>query len=111
MTQPTTTPPYTLRYPYTTPAGVHLKTVSPRRLKVRDIKNMSRGAKEDFVQMELIGIALMISVVPEDVEEMDAADYQYLKSEFLSVMGLESAKPKEPVAGGGTAGAVVSVPA
>lgn len=95
-----------LKYPFTAPSGQKIDTVTLRRLKVRDIKIMSEqsGGKPD--QMELLGVARMANLIMEDMDEMDAADYQVLKERFLDVLGISG----NAMDGSGIAGAVVPVP-
>ncbi len=78
----------TLQYPFTTAAGQPLASVSLRRLKVRDIKAINQQANSDPAQIELLGVARMAGLLPEDLEEMDAADYQTLKTRFLDILGI-----------------------
>ena len=96
-----------LKFPFTTPTGQKIEAVTVRRLKVRDIKAISDQANGNPAQMELLGVARMASLVPEDLDEMDAADYQVLKERFLDVLGITGSA----VDGRGTAGAVVPVSA
>lgn len=96
-----------LRYPFTTQTGQKIEAVTVRRLKVRDIKAISEQADGKPAQMELLGVARMAGLIPEDIEEMDAADYQVLKERFLDVLGITGSA----VDGGGAASAVVPVPA
>ena len=96
-----------LKHPFTTPTGQKIEAVTTRRLKVRDIKAISDQANGNPAQMELLGVARMASLVPEDLDEMDAADYQVLKGRFLDVLGITD----NAVDGSVAAGAVVPVPA
>ncbi|MBB5017417.1 hypothetical protein HNQ59_000681 [Chitinivorax tropicus] len=77
----------TLKYPFVTPAGETINKLTMRRLKVRDIKAITQQSGGKVAEMELIGIARMTSLIPEDLEEMDAADYQVLKDRFLDILG------------------------
>ncbi|XLV70722.1 phage tail assembly protein (plasmid) [Ralstonia syzygii subsp. celebesensis] len=38
--------------------------------------------------LELNGVARMCGLVPEDLDEMDAADYQAVKARFLECVGV-----------------------
>lgn len=96
-----------LKFPFTTPTGQKIEAVTTRRLKVRDIKAISDQANGNPAQMELLGVARMASLVPEDLDEMDAADYQVLKGRFLDVLGITD----NAVGGSVAAGAVVPVSA
>lgn len=96
-----------LQYPFTTPAGQKIDTINTRRLKVRDLKSIGEQAGGKESELELLGIARMCNLVPEDLEEMDAADYQKLKARFLDVLGITG----HADAGRGSAGEVVPVSA
>lgn len=96
-----------LKFPFTTPTGQKIEAVTIRRLKVRDIKAISEQADGKPAQMELLGVARMAGLIPEDLDEMDAADYQVLKERFLDVLGITGSA----VDGSGTTGAVVPVSA
>lgn len=96
-----------LRHPYTTAAGQRLEKLSLRRLKVKDLRTMSEQAGKDEMMLEIVGISRMCNIIPEDMEEMDAADYQQLKARFLEFLGIS----RGDVAGGSGAGEVVSLPA
>jgi hypothetical protein len=96
-----------LKFPFTTPSGNTIEAVTTRRLKVRDIKAISEQADGKPAQMELLGVARMAGLIPEDLDEMDAADYQVLKERFLDILGITAG----PVGEGGGAGAVVPVSA
>jgi hypothetical protein len=96
-----------LKYPFTTASGQKIEAVTIRRLKVRDIKAISEQADGKPAQLELLGVARMANLIPEDLEEMDAADYQVLKDRFLDVLGITG----NTVGGSDTAGQMVPVPA
>ena len=96
-----------LKFPFTTPTGQKIEAVTIRRLKVRDIKAISEQADGKPAQMELLGVARMASLIPEDLDEMDAADYQVLKDRFLDVLGITG----NGLDGSSAAGAVVPVSA
>lgn len=98
---------FTLLYPYTAPSGQRIEALTLRRLKVRDIKAISDQGDAQPAQMELLGVARMAGLVPEDLDDMDAADYQRLKARFLDVLGISA----NAMDGGGTAGEVVPLPA
>jgi len=94
-----------LKYPFVTPSGQKIESVTIRRLKVRDIKAVSDQAGGKPADMELLGVARMTGLLPEDLDEMDAADYQQVKDRFLDVLGITGVG----VDGSGTAGQVVPV--
>lgn len=89
-----------LQYPFTTAAGQSIDAITTRRLKVRDLKSIGEQAGGKESELELLGIARMCNLVPEDLEEMDAADYQQFKARFLEVLGITQGND----AGGGAAG-------
>ena len=97
----------TLKYPFTTASGQKIESVTTRRLKVRDLKAISEQSAGNPAQMEVLGVARMTNLIPEDMDDMDAADYHVLKERFLDAVGITG----NAVGGGGTAGAVVPVPA
>lgn len=78
----------TLQYPFTTAAGQTISTVTVRRLKVRDIKAITEQSDGKIAELEALGVSRMVNIVPEDLEEMDAADYQKLKERFLEILGI-----------------------
>ena len=96
-----------LKFPFSTLSGKTIDSVKIRRLKVRDIKAVSDQSGGKPAEMELLGVARMIGLLPEDLDEMDAADYQQVKERFLDVVGITG----NAVDGGGIAGAVVPVSA
>ncbi|RAS18939.1 tail assembly chaperone E/41/14-like protein [Microvirgula sp. AG722] len=96
-----------LQYPFITAAGQQVDTVAVRRLKVRDLKVIGEQSGGNEVLLELNGVARMCGLVPEDLDEMDAADYQVVKARFLAFVGVTG----QPVGGTESAGAVVPVSA
>lgn len=77
-----------LAHPFTTAAGEKVASVTVRRLKVRDLKAISRQAKGDTSDIEILGVAKMTDLIPEDLDSMDAADYQKVKTRFLAIVGI-----------------------
>ena len=63
-----------LKFPFTAPSGQHIEELDTRRLKVKDIKNISRQAGGDEAQMETLGVALMAGMIPENRETVMAPD-------------------------------------
>lgn len=96
-----------LQHPFTTAAGQKVESLTLRRLKVKDLKQIGEQSAGNEVQLELLGVGRMCGLVIEDLEEMDAADYQRLKARFLEYLGVAG----QPVVGNGAAGEVVSVSA
>ena len=97
----------TLQYPFTTAAGQKVSAVTIRRLKVKDLKAIGEQSGGNEVLLELNGVARMCGLVPEDLDEMDAADYQVVKARFLEFVGVTG----KPLGGEEPAGAVVPVSA
>jgi hypothetical protein len=77
-----------LKYPFTTANGEKVGKIVIHRLKVKDLKAISREAPNDVIEQELIGVARMCGMIPEDLQEMDAADYQTVRERFRDVMGV-----------------------
>ena len=96
-----------LKHPYTTAAGQKLEKLTLRRLKVKDLRAMSEQAGKDEVLLEIVGISRMCGLAQEDLDDMDAADYQQLKGRFLEYLGVTGGD----VAGDGGVGQVVPIPA
>ncbi|CBJ43017.1 phage tail assembly protein [Ralstonia solanacearum] len=97
----------TLKYPFTTAAGQEIRSTTIRRLKVKDLKTIGEQSGGNEVLLELNGVARMCGLVPEDLDEMDAADYQVVKARFLEFVGVT----RQPVGGREAAGEVVPVSA
>lgn len=96
-----------LQYPFSTAAGQTVSTVTIRRLKVKDLKAIGEQSGGSEVLLELNGVARMCGLVPEDLDEMDAADYQVVKARFLEFVGVT----RQSVGGREAAGEVVPVSA
>ncbi|MHA6912996.1 phage tail assembly protein [Ralstonia pseudosolanacearum] len=96
-----------LQHPFSTAAGQTVSTVTIRRLKVKDLKAIGEQSGGSEVLLELNGVARMCGLVPEDLDEMDAADYQVVKTRFLEFVGVTA----KPVGGREAAGEVVPVSA
>ena len=96
-----------LNHPYTNAAGQKLEKLTLRRLKVKDLRAMSEQAGKDEVLLEIVGNSRMCGLAQEDLDDMDAADYQKLKGRFLEYLGVTGGD----VAGDGGTGQVVPVPA
>lgn len=90
-----------LQYPFTF-AGREVEVLNMRRPKVKDLRLSSRyGEKADEQEIGLLSV--LIGCTPEDLDEMDAADYGSLQETFRKMV-----KPTaEPVAiDGGIGGEV-----
>ena len=73
----------TLDFPYQTSAGVALAKVTMRRSKVKDQKAVRKAYTGD-ADIETALLARLCGLVPEDLDEMDEADYQKLQNTYLS---------------------------
>lgn len=100
---------FKLQYPFTAPSGQRIDALQLARLKVKDMRAAQRVSNkpEDWDEPLL---AAMTGLVPEDLAEMDLADYQALQRRFQHMLGLGS-EPAATLAGDGAAGEVVSVSA
>ncbi|WP_197329528.1 phage tail assembly protein [Ralstonia syzygii] len=96
-----------LDHAFTTVAGEQISAITVRRLKVKDLKAIGEQSGGNETLLELNGVARMCSLVPEDLDEMDAADYQVVKTRFLEFVGVT----RKPLGGGEAAGEVVPVSA
>lgn len=72
-----------LDFPYQTPAGVALAKVTMRRSKVKDQKAVRKTYTGD-ADIETALLARLCGLVPEDLDDMDEADYQKLQNTYLS---------------------------
>ncbi|WP_234030553.1 phage tail assembly protein [Undibacterium sp. 14-3-2] len=96
-----------LQFPFTTAAGVSVTSLELRRLKVKDLKAIGKQAGSDEVLLEVLGVSRMCNIIPEDLDEMDAADYQKVKARFLEYVGITPASS----VGDGATGEMVPVSA
>lgn len=71
----------TLKHPVTLGDGRTLTELTLRRAKVRDLRQAQRQASTEPEQ-ELVLLGLLTGLVPEDVEELDMADYKALGDAF-----------------------------
>ncbi|MCA6221932.1 phage tail assembly protein [Photorhabdus antumapuensis] len=100
---------YHLQFPYTTAAGVLIEELQLSRLRVKDIKAVRR-ASENPTDWDDILIARSTGLLPEDIEQMDVADYLALQQRFQQVIGLGQGN-KNSVASIGDVSTMVPVPA
>lgn len=77
-----------LKFPIKTPAG-ELTAISLRRPKVRDMKRAQQQYPNDQAGAELALIAAITeqALTPEDLEELDLADYGAVQAEFRTLVG------------------------
>lgn len=80
----------TLEYPITTAAGAHVKAITLRRAKVKDLRRMADFGKDDAAQ-EIGLMAHLSGMTVEDFGELDAADYRKLQDSFRGLLGLVAA--------------------
>ncbi len=98
----------TLKFPFALANGTTLYKITLRRPKVRDLKNADkRGGTAAERELVLFSMLCTPALVPEDMEEMDLADYGQVQRRFQAMV----ADPGVSVGGLGAAGPVVSVPA
>lgn len=86
MTDATDTP-ISLTRPITTAAGVQVTSVTMRRAKVRDLRRMKDFGSDDLSQ-ELGLMAHLAGLVPEDFDEIDAADFRKIQLRFRDFLGM-----------------------
>ena len=78
----------TLQFPLTTGDGRTITEVSLRRPKVRDLKNAQRGGHGQADQEIALFAAITDErLTPEDMEELDMADYSRIQAEFQKMVG------------------------
>ncbi len=74
-----------LKHPVKLATGTTLERVTLRRAKVRDLKAAQRGSDKADEQ-ELALLALLCGLTPEDLEELDLADYRALADAFRGML-------------------------
>ena len=95
-----------LKHPFTIATGKRIDVLTMRRAKVKDLKAANRfGDKPEDQEIALL--AILTGLTPEDVQEMDLADYTQLQGSFRRLVGSGA----DAVADAGAAGAVVPVSA
>ncbi|WP_121574547.1 phage tail assembly protein [Brenneria alni] len=100
---------FPLSIPFTTAAGVRIDSLNLRRLQVKDLKAV-RKISDNPAEWDDLLISRASVLPPEDLDNMDLADYLALQKRFHQLTGL--ATPSENLdSGAGAAGEVVSVPA
>ena len=79
-----------LKYPFTIPGGARVEALEMRRPRVKDLKAAQRAGEKDAEQ-ELALMALLITpaMTPEDIEEMDLADYRAIQATFREMVGTD----------------------
>ena len=78
---------HTLKHPITTPTGQTITTLEVRRAKVKDIKDAHRYSdKEAEQEIALLAKLCTPTLTPEDIEELDVADYRALQGIFRGMV-------------------------
>ncbi|EJO2376310.1 phage tail assembly protein [Salmonella enterica] len=96
---------FTLTHPFTTASGVRVEQIELKRLTVKDLKQVRKISKDPADWDEPL-IARSTGILPEDLDNMDLADYLQLQKRFQLVTGMgESGKSVD--ASTGAAGEVV----
>ena len=74
-----------LKYPVQLASGKALDKLTLRRAKVADLREASRGGASQEDQ-EVALLARLSGLMPEDVLELDLADYKALQDAFRSML-------------------------
>ena len=77
-----------LQFPIGLADGRKLEEINLRRAKVRDMKTAQRATK-DQIEQEILLLATLSEerLTPEDIEELDAADYAKIQDAFQRMVG------------------------
>lgn len=100
---------FPLQFPFTTAAGDPISQLALKRLTVKDLKQVKKTHKDPADWDEPL-IARSTGLLPEDLDNMDLADYLELQTRFQKITGLGK-KPEDDDKGTGATGEVVPVPA
>ena len=92
-------------YPFTTAVGTRIERIELKRLTVKDLKQVRKTSKDPADWDEPL-IARSTGLLPEDLDNMDLADYLELQKRFQKVTGLGKSDENAD-AGTGAAGEVV----
>ena len=77
-----------LQYPLSLPDGRLVATITMRRPKVRDMKlAQKRGETTEERELVLFSSLCQPSLTPEDLEDMDLADYGQVQRRFQDMVG------------------------
>ncbi|MBO1853964.1 phage tail assembly protein [Burkholderia cenocepacia] len=85
--------------------GVECDKFTMRRPKVRDMRSAQKLAPNDAEQQELILFANLADVSPDDLEDMDMADYERVQDAYYSFRSVREAGPKDAQGTGKSASA------
>lgn len=78
----------TLKFPLTLPSGQRVEKLSMRRGKVRDMKlAQKRGTTSEEREIVLFSLLCQPAITPEDLEDMDLADYGQVQKMFQGMVG------------------------
>lgn len=75
----------TLKHPVKLATGQTIGKVTLRRPKVRDLKQAQR-VSDKTEEQELALIAMLAGLTPEDIEELDLADYKSIAESFRAML-------------------------
>ncbi|UGD91083.1 phage tail assembly protein (plasmid) [Escherichia coli] len=100
---------FKLSYPFTTAAGTRIELVELKRLTVKDLKQVRKISKNPADWDEPL-IARSTGLLPEDLDNMDLADYLQLQKRFQLITGMGESNQGAD-AGAGAAGEMVPVSA
>lgn len=75
----------TLKHPVKLATGQTLGKVTLRRPKVKDLKAAQR-VSDKTEEQELALIAMLAGLTPEDIEELDLADYKAIAESFRAML-------------------------
>ncbi|HCO2532451.1 TPA: phage tail assembly protein [Escherichia coli] len=100
---------FKLSYPFTTAAGTRIEQVELKRLTVKDLKQVRKISKKPADWDEPL-IARSTGLLPEDLDNMDLADYLQLQKRFQLITGMGESNQGAD-AGAGAAGEMVPVSA
>ncbi|QOK91985.1 phage tail assembly protein [Ralstonia pseudosolanacearum] len=84
---------YTLKFPFTTAAGVRVESIEMRRLKRQDLKAAMKYSKDDVDQEDFL-LARLSGLTMEDIGELDIADSKAL-TDFFRGMAEGRAEPAQ----------------
>ena len=96
---------FVLQFPFTTPAGNSVSQLELKRLTVKDLKQVKKTHKDPNDWDEPL-ISRSTGLLPEDLDNMDLADYLELQTRFQKITGLGKQSDSAD-ASTGTAGKVV----
>lgn len=95
---------FILKYPFTTAAGESIPQLTLKRLTVKDLKQVKKIHKDPNDWDEPL-ISRSTGLLPEDLDNMDLADYLDLQKRFQQITGLGKSN-EDADAGAGATGEV-----